>query len=267
MSSKDNFIAASNARLPNNGNRLITAEKARDNFEDLSQRITFLKDHSVKFGITTNLGNSYRVTLEYPDVLTGGHPFMLRFNTENTGAATCIITPDGSTALDEKPLTDVNGDDFESGDLKVGQNRVFTYDATDDKIKEVGNVKEQSTAPTIGSYVPTLTNGSNVTSTSVVQARYQRFIGNPDQVCFQIQLELQPTNGLNVQTQCRISLPIISTFASEGDVIGTINAYVNANARAGIVRTVTSTNEIEIEFDSLSATDHTIQLVGSYPIQ
>lgn len=112
-----------------------------------------------------------------------------------------------------------------------------------------------------GSYTPTLTNTTNVTSSAAYTARYIRVM---DRVYVSGKVDIQPTASATA-TVLGISLPIASNLANEHDCAGTASAAVVAGQCAA-VRGNTTSDIAEMAFISQTNTNQAMFFHFSYDI-
>ncbi|HKY81893.1 MAG TPA: hypothetical protein VJM09_10545 [Sphingobium sp.] len=112
-----------------------------------------------------------------------------------------------------------------------------------------------------GTYTPTLTNVSNVTTSIASPLQYMR-VGNTVTVSGKI--DIQPT-ALATSTQLGISLPIASNFANDYECGGTASAVGGAQEAAGIFADTTN-DRAQLQFVSANTAQHRMMLSFTYQL-
>jgi hypothetical protein len=172
---------------------------------------------------------------------TNDMPGRLEFSTTADGAS----TPTERMRISQDGVISMRND---SG-LQIARTSV-TSPATED-----GNVFS-------GSYTPTITNGTNISSSTSTVNRYAR-VGN--QVTVHGTVAFTFTSA-NVNSNARISLPIPSSFSSvtQARLTGTSYTLSNRDVMSGVASI--STNDISIRCYPTSADDVSFQYIMMYEI-
>jgi hypothetical protein len=138
-----------------------------------------------------------------------------------------------------------------------GSNEVPTKNDVYDKIEAV-----IATIPTVasGTYTPTLTNVTNLDGSTAYALQYMQ-VGNTITVSGKV--DIDPTS--NGPTVLGISLPIASTFASNGECGGAGREHANGAAPAGIIAD-TSNSRAELQIAVGSGTATTITFTFTYKL-
>jgi hypothetical protein len=98
---------------------------------------------------------------------------------------------------------------------------------------------------TSGTYTPTLTNGTNVASSTTTVAQYIR-IGN--QVTVYGTVQVTPTTTPATATSLGISLPIASNFAAASNLIGVLSDYANIGYKSALLEADATNDRAVINF-------------------
>ena len=163
--------------------------------------------------------------------------------TENaaSGATSLVFatTPDGSSAAAIERGSFSGSGTFKINNLSGTGTRTVVADAS-------GNLSATATAPTSGTYTPTLTNVTNLASNTFTNATYTR-IG--DIVTVVVGFSVTPTTA-NANTVLSISLPITRTSASSDNVgVAGFAAVSTASSRiSGIIQTQTDSTTVRVYF-------------------
>lgn len=150
---------------------------------------------------------------------------------DNTGAPKVpFLSGSGSRIL----LTDNSGNVTGSSALPPG-----TTTSTPSGSTDVANkAYVDAAAGTSGTYIPTITNGANVASSTGATAHYMRIA---NQVHVQGKVNVTPTLGVNTTTVINISLPVASNIGAVTDLLG--GAFAGAATAANPVATGDTTND------------------------
>lgn len=119
------------------------------------------------------------------------------------------------------------------------------------------NVDIPSTIITSGTYTPTLTNTTNVASSTAFVNIYTRVSGV---VCYSIKVEVTATGAGN--TVLGISIPVASNFAAIEDVIATCTS----DSEVGTVTANTTSDIITLTYSAQGAGSDTFYITGQYII-
>lgn len=120
-----------------------------------------------------------------------------------------------------------------------GANQMVVADIT-------GNIELGGAVPTGGTYTPTLTNTTNITSSTAQNCQYTQ-VGNIVTVFGSVIV----TTTLAVASTLLISLPIASTFAADTDLNG-VGQAASAVATNAVLEANLSANSAELDFIGLS---------------
>jgi hypothetical protein len=156
------------------------------------------------------------------DAYTAGMLVVFTPAATNTGAVSLNINSLG--ALDVQKH---NGTELSPGDLVIGVPALLLLDAGADDFILVNPHK----VTTDGTYTPTLSNTTNVTSSVSAVCQWMR-VGKVVMVSGVI--EVRPTSGIGVLTEVGITLPVASNFAAATNLGGAgahnssaVNIYAN----------------------------------------
>lgn len=202
-------------------------------------------------------------------------PLQFTAGTNNTTAAAGRMEYDGTnlyftpTGTTRKRLPIINNATPSNGQIPIGNGTDFT---TANITSSGGTITVTNGSGTIdlaiptttltsNSYTPTLTNVTNVSSSSVNGFLYIR-TGNV--ISFSLILTVTPTAGSS-STQIDFSIPVASNFSASTDLIATGSAIGSAGVVA-ISNGDVSNDRGHIEFTSTNTSAHTITITGHYKI-
>lgn len=119
-----------------------------------------------------------------------------------------------------------------------------------------------------GVYTPTLTNATNVASSTAFNAQYSR-VGNVVTVSGRV--DVTPTAGAGAITLLGISLPLASTITSDGEINGSGNGSesgINVDTPAIIYGDIgVGNNRALLEFNPASTTVRRFRFTFQYTVQ
>lgn len=120
-----------------------------------------------------------------------------------------------------------------------------TQSASDNSTKVATTAYVDKFNLTSGTYTPTLTNGTNVSSSVTTIHHYTR-VGN--QVTVYGQIQVTPTTTPATNTVLGISLPIASNFTAITDLIGSIGFFNSLSTKDGTVEADTTNDRVLLTF-------------------
>jgi len=125
-----------------------------------------------------------------------------------------------------------------STNLELGTNQVkaITIDGTTQDVTIANNITADNLLS--GTYTPTLTNGTNVSSSTAYTCQYMR-VGNVVTVSGRIDVTMTASN---TATEISVSLPIVSNFSGTENLGGTGNG-VGSNSPNGVKIEADTTND------------------------
>lgn len=138
----------------------------------------------------------------------------------------------------------------------TGAGITLTNNVTARHIHATGNITGNTTGGNFGSgtYTPTLTNVSNIDSSTAYQSQYIR-IGNALTVSGK--LDLDPSSAGASDTQLGISLPIASNIGAEEDCAGTAFGDSSVANIGALIKGDAANNRATLEYTSLSGASET----------
>jgi hypothetical protein len=110
-----------------------------------------------------------------------------------------------------------------------------------------------------GTWTPTLTNVTNIDSTTAFQCQYNRIGGT---VTGSGKITVDPTAA--VATEIGISLPIASNFGADEDAAGV--AYSQTNAQGGGISADTANDRMALKFLAIGTASVTLYFTFSYQV-
>lgn len=114
-----------------------------------------------------------------------------------------------------------------------------------------------------GTYSPTLTNGTNIASSTTAVCNYSR-VGNVVTVAGYV--EADPTSSAT-DSALGVSIPIASNFTLASDARGTASVNLSTLYNPGIVLTDTTNDRVEIRFSSVSALNQGVYFTFQYLVK
>lgn len=186
-------------------------------------------------------------TLRDGQVWNNGHTPRMRLNGNTRRFA---MTNDAAPSNGQVPIG--NGTDFTLGNITSTGNTLTVTNGAG-----TINVDIPSTIITSGTYTPTLTNTTNVTSSTAFVNIYSRVGGV---VQFSIKVEVTATGAGN--TVLGISIPVASNFAAVEDAIGPCTS----NSEVGTITADTTNDRLTLTYNAQGAGSDTFYITLQYII-